>query len=169
MTLRGTPGGSASFDIGSDVVDQAMQQRSPGVYVGDYVIPRGANFSDVALIGRLSIGNAVAAQPAPQSVSASSIAPGIADFAPGEGSTINTSRPAVYASFAADAVPVNPSSALLWINGRDVTSECVRTTQFIQYLPSFSYPDGPVHVTVRVSDQAGNTTTRSWSFTIRTR
>ena len=145
-----------------------MQQRAPGVYVGDYTIPRGANFDDVALIGRLAIGNATAQAPAPQTVSASSIGPGIADFAPDAGSTINTTRPAVYASFAADAVPVNPSSALLWIDGRDVTSECLRTAEFIQYLPSYSYPDGPVRVTVRVADQAGNITTRSWTFTIRT-
>lgn len=168
VTLRGTPGGSASFDIGSDVVDQTMEQRSPGVYVGDYTIPRGANFDDVALIGRLSIGNVTAQAPAPETVSASSIGPGIADFAPDAGATINTNRPAVYASFAADAVPVNASSALLWIDGRDVTSECLRTRQFIQYLPSYSYPDGPVHVTVRVADEAGNTTTKSWTFTIRT-
>lgn len=169
VTVHGTPGASATFDIGSDVVDQAMQQRSPGVYVGDYRVPRGANFDDVALIGRLTVGDTVAQAPAPQTVSASSIGPGIGDFAPGDGSTINTNRPAVYASFASDAVPVNPASAQLSIDGRDVTSECVRTAQFIQYLPSYSYPDGPIRVTVRVADQAGNTTTKSWTFTIRTR
>jgi hypothetical protein len=106
--------------------------------------------------------------PAPRTVSASSVPPGVGDFAPNAGVTVNTSKPAVYASFASDAVPVNPSSALLWINGRDVTSECVRTADFIQYLPQYSYPDGPVHVTVRVADEAGNTTTKSWAFTIRT-
>ncbi len=169
VTLHGTPGGSATFDIGSDVVNQVMQQRSPGTYAGSYTIPRGANFADVALIGRLSIGNATAEAPAPQTVSASSIGPGISDFAPDTGTTVNTSRPAVYADFASDAVPVNPSSAALWLNGRDVTSECVRSAQFIQYLPSYTYPDGRVHVTVRVSDQAGNTTTKSWDFTIKTR
>jgi hypothetical protein len=167
VTLRGTPGGSASFDIGSDVVDQAMAQQSPGFYVGSYTIPRGANFDDVAVIGRLSLGNATAQAPAPQTVSAASIGPGIADFAPDAGATINSNRPAVYASFASEAVPVNPSSALLWIDGRDVTSECVRTAQFIQYLPSYAYPDGPVHVSVRVADDAGNTTMKSWTFTIR--
>ena len=31
VTMRGTPNGSANFDIGSDVVDQAMTQRSPGL------------------------------------------------------------------------------------------------------------------------------------------
>lgn len=169
VTLHGTPNGAATFDIGSDVVDQAMQQRTPGVYVGTYTIPRGANFDDVALIGRLTIGNVTAQAPAAETVSASSFGPGISDFAPDSGASINTNRPAVYASFASDAVPVNPSSALLWINGRDVTSECVRTAAFIQYLPSYEYPDGRISVTVRVADQAGNTTTKSWSFTIRTR
>lgn len=169
VTMHGTSGASATFDIGSDVVDQAMEQRSPGVYVGTYTIPRGANFADVALIGRLSSGNATAEAPAAQSISASSIGPGIGDFAPDAGATINTSRPAVYASFSSDAVAVNPSSALLWIDGRDVTSECVRSAAFIQYLPSYTYPDGPVHVTVRVADEAGNTTVKSWNFTIRTR
>ncbi len=168
VTLRGTAGGAATFDIGSDVVNQAMQQRTAGLYAGSYTIPRGANFEDVALIGRLTIGNATAQAPAAETVSASSFGPGISDFAPNAGVSINTNRPAVYASFAADAVPVNPSSALLWINGRDVTSECVRTAQFIQYLPSYEYPDGHVSVTVRVADLAGNTTTKSWSFTIRT-
>jgi hypothetical protein len=169
VTMHGTANASATFDIGSDVADQTMIQRSPGVYVGSYTIPRGANFADVALIGRLSMGDDSAQAPAPQTISASSIGPGIADFAPDAGSTINTNRPAVYASFASDAVPVNPASVLLWINGRDVTSECVRTTQFVQYLPSYAFPDGKIHVTVRVSDQAGNTTTKSWDFTIKTR
>jgi hypothetical protein len=169
ITLHGTPHGSATFDIGSDVANQAMQERMPSVYVGSYTIPRGANFDDVAVIGRLSSGNMTAEAAAPHTVSASSVPPGIADFAPEAGTTVNTSRPAVYASFAADAVGVNPSSVLLWINGRDVTSECVRTAQFVQYLPSYAYPDGPIHVTVRVADEAGNTTTKSWSFWIRTR
>ncbi len=167
VTMHGTPNGAASFDIGSDIVDQAMSQRSPGFYTGNYTIPRGANFRDVVLIGRLNAGGAVVQQAASQTISASSTPPGISDFAPDEGATINTNRPAVYASFASDAVAVNPASALLWIDGRDVTSECVRTAQFIQYLPSYAYRNGPVRVTVRVSDEAGNTTTKSWSFTIR--
>jgi len=169
VTMHGTAGGSASFDIGSDVVNQAMGQRSPGIYVGAYTIPRGANFDDVALLGRLTVGGATAQAAAAQTISASSIGPGISDFAPDAGSTINTSRPAVYASFVPDAVGVNPSSALMWIDDRDVTSECLRTAQFIQYIPQYAYPDGAHRVTIRVADQAGNVTTKSWAFSIRTR
>jgi hypothetical protein len=169
VTLRGTPGASASFDIGSYVTNLAMTERSPGVYTSRYVVPRGANFDEVPIIGHLSAGVASApAAQAAQSISASSTPPGIGDVAPDQGATVNTSRPAVYATFASDAVPVNPGTALMWVNGRDVSSECVRTAQFIQYLPSYSYPDGPVRVMVRVADRAGNTTTKSWTFTIRT-
>jgi hypothetical protein len=169
VTLRGTPSASASFDIGSYVTNLTMSERTPGVYVGRYVIPRGANFNDVPIIGHLTLGTAAAPDAqAVRTLSAASTPPGIGDFAPDQGSTVNTSRPAVYATFEADAVPVNPGSALMWVNGRDVSSECVRTAQFIQYLPSYSYPDGPVRVTVRVADRSGNTTTKSWTFTIRT-
>jgi hypothetical protein len=167
VELQGTPAASGTFDIGSIITNQSMHESPAGVYSGSYVIPRGANFEDAALIGRLSSGDASAQAAAPQTVSASGTPPGISDFAPDANATVHTNRPAVYASFAADAVPVNPASASLSLNGRDVTSECVRTDEFIQYMPSYDYPSGPVRVVVRVSDMAGNTTTKSWTFTIR--
>ncbi|HTU81074.1 MAG TPA: copper amine oxidase N-terminal domain-containing protein [Candidatus Acidoferrales bacterium] len=170
VTMRGTPGGSASFDIGSYVTSLAMHEQGSGVYVGSYAIPPGANFDDAPLIGHLSVdGNSAPDAQAAQTISAASTPPGIADFAPSEGADVNSSRPAIYATFASDAVPVNPSSVTMRVNNRDVTSECLRTGQFIQYLPSYSYPDGPVRVTVRVADRAGNENTKSWTFTIRSR
>jgi hypothetical protein len=169
VRLRGSPSGSATFDIGSYVTNLAMHESSPGQYVGSYAIPRGANFPQAPVIGRLVArgGVAVEAQAA-QTVSASSVPPGVADFAPDNGVTVNNDRPAIFATFAADAVPVNASSATIWVNGHDVTSDSVRTPQFIQYVPAYPYPDGLVRVTVRVADGAGNATTKSWTFTIRT-
>lgn len=170
VTLRGTPQGAASFDIGPYVTNLAMAERAPGVYDASYSIPRGANFSEVPIIGHLRVAGRVAPDmQALQTISASSSPPGIADFAPDSGALVNTSHPAVFVTFAADAVPVNPSSILLWVNGRDVTANCVRTEKFIQYMPAYSYPNGTVHVTVRVADRAGNTTTKSWNFTIKAR
>ncbi len=169
VIVRGTAGGSATFDLGADVANHVMQASGPGVYVGSYAIPNGMNFSDAALVAHLTVGNVTVDAPAPQAISASSVPPGISDFAPDAGATVNTDRPAVYASFAADAVPVNPSSAFMSLNGRDVTAACVRTAQFIQYLPAYSYPNGEVRVVVRVADEAGNTMTKSWTFNIRSR
>jgi hypothetical protein len=170
VTVKGTSGGAATFDIGSYVTNLAMSENPAGTYSGQYAIPRGANFALVPIIAHLALSGGQAADAAaPQLLSASSTPPGISDFAPESGATVNSSRPAIYAAFSADAVPVNPSSTQLWVDGRDVTSECVRTAQFIQYLPSYSYRDGPVRVEVRVADRAGNVTTKSWTFTIRTR
>lgn len=166
--LQGTAGGAATFDIGSYVTNLAMSERTPGVYSGSYEIPNGANFSDVPITGHLRVGqNTAPAVQATQTLSASSSPPGIADFAPGEGASVNTRSPAIYATFVADAVPVNPSSIVMWVDGRDVTSESLRTPTFIQYMPSYTYHRGEVHVTVRVADLAGNTTTKSWTFVIR--
>ena len=170
VRLHGPPAGSATFAIGSYVGDQAMQEGPAGTYAGEYQIPQGANFAAVPIIGRLTLAGHVPAEAvAMQTLSAASTPPGISDVAPSPGATVNSTRPGIYAAFAPGAVLVNPSSVELWVNGRDVTSECVRTAQFIQYLPSYSYPNGPVRVTVRVSDKAGNVTTKSWSFAIRIR
>ena len=168
IAMQGTPGGAATFDIGSYVTNQAMAERSRGVYIGTYEIPNGANFSEVPIIGHLRVGtNSAPDVQAAQTLSASSTPPGISDFAPGESAAVNTRSPAIYATFVADAVPVNPSSIILWVDGRDVTSESLRTPTFIQYMPQYAYHRGPVHVTVRVADLAGNTTTKSWTFVIR--
>ncbi len=166
--LQGTPAGAATFDIGSYVTNIAMAERTPGIYIGSYAIPNAANFSDVPIIGHLRVGqNSAPDVQATQTLSASSSPPGISDFAPGEGASVNTRSPAIYATFVADAVAVNPSSIVMWVDGRDVTSESLRTPTFIQYMPSYTYHRGDVHVTVRVADLAGNTTTKSWTFVIR--
>jgi len=168
VTLYGTPGGLAGYDIGPYVTNRALAERQPGVYVDSYTIPRGENFADAPILGRLNVRGSDALQAVSQAtVSVSTQPPGIIDFAPDEGVSVNDSRPSVYATFASGTVDVNASSEGLEINGRDVTSSCVRTTRFIYYTPGIDYAAGPVRVLVRVSDAAGNTATKSWTFFIR--
>lgn len=169
VTMRGTPGGAATFDVGPYVSGIAMTQPSPGLYVGRYKIPQGANFAGVPVVGHLQLAGGVppATARAAATVSASSSPPGIGDFAPGDGATVGSDRPAIYATFVSDAVPVNPSSATMTVNGHDVTAACVRNANFIQYVPANSYASGSVRVTVTVADLAGNQTSKTWTFTIR--
>ena len=82
---------------------------------------------------------------------------------------MNNSRPSIYATFASGVVPVNPSSAKIEVNGHDVTSAATRSDRFIDYMPQVDYRNGPVRVVVRVSDEAGNTATKSWTFYIKSR
>lgn len=170
VTIHGPPGGSATFGIGSYVANLAMHESSPGVYQGSYRIPRGANFDQAPISGQVVLrdGTTLAAQAA-QTISVSSVPPGIVDFAPDNGAVVNDDRPAIFATFASDGLAVSPAATAVWVNGRDVTGDCVRTVQFVHCVPAFGYGNGPVRVTVRVGDRAGNSTSRSWTFTIKTR
>lgn len=169
VVLKGTPGGSATYDVGAYYTNIPLAEGAPGVYTARYTIPRGVNFTAAPLFGHLRARDIDA--PRAQStieISASSTPPGIMDFAPDQGQTVNTSQPSIYATFAAGAVPVNVSSIALVINGHDVTSSATRTATFIEYHPLLTYADGGVHVTVRVADLAGNTASKSWTFSIQT-
>ncbi len=168
VTLRGTPGGTAGYDIGPYVRNLNLTEQQPGVYTGTYTIARGQNFTDAPILGRLNVRGTDAPQAVSQTtVSVSTEAPGIIDFAPDEGSVVNNARPSIYATFSSGTVAVNPSSARLEINGHDVTSSAVRSARFIHYTPGIDYANGPMRVTVSVSDAAGNTATKNWTFFIR--
>jgi hypothetical protein len=171
VTLRGTPGGRATFDIGVYLTGLPLAEQQPGVYGTRYVIPANVNFGPTTVYGHLAAGGAAA----PRSVASSLLAvsntpPQITDIAPLSGQNVNNDRPSIYATFRAPTgVGVNPSSVSISVNGTDVTAAATRTDQFITYSPSVPLADGPVSVAVRVSDQAGNQQTRTWSFTIHAR
>ena len=169
VLMRGTPGGVATYDVGAYVRVLPLSENSPGVYTAQYKIPRGANFVSAPLFGHLRLHDIDAPRAQSENeISASSIPPGIHEFGPDQGVTVNTLQPSIYATFVAAAVPVNVSSITLVINGHDVTASSNRSAEFIEYHPLSTYGDGPVRVTVRVSDLAGNTTSKSWTFTIKT-
>lgn len=168
VTMHGTPGGLAGFDIGPYVTNLTLTEQQAGVYTGSYKIRRGQNFAGAPILGHLNAHGIDAPQGVSKAtVSVSTQAPGIVDFAPDDGATVNNPRPSIYATFTAGTVDVNASSARIEVNGHDVTSSALRTGRFIDYTPGIDYPAGAMHVTVRVSDLAGNTATKSWTFFIR--
>jgi uncharacterized Zn-binding protein involved in type VI secretion len=171
VTLTGTPGGRASFDIGDYLGGIEMTEQTPGNYRGHFTIPDRFNVTRVPVYGRLIVGAASSPRlEAGATLSAATTPPAVTDVAPPPNQTVNNSRPSIYATFAAPTeIPLNVSSLALLVNGHDVTSSTTRSSTFITYSPGVDYPDGPVTVSVRVSDTAGNTTVRSWSFTIKTR
>ena len=87
-----------------------MRESPGGVYTGSYVIPRGANFDDVALIGRLSSGDETALAAAPADSLPPGTPPGISDFAPDANATINTNRPGGLCKLCRRCRSVNPAS-----------------------------------------------------------
>ena len=171
ITLQGTAGGQASFDIGSFVTAVSMREDAPGAYRARYTIPDRFNMVEVPIYGHLTVNGSQAPRAeAATRLSAATTPPAIVDVAPPGGQIVNTSRPNVYATFNSPGeVGINLSSIQVVVNGRDVTASATRSPTFITYAPGIDYPDGQVTVTVRVSDAAGNAASRSWSFTIKTK
>lgn len=168
LTLHGTPGGRATFDIGTYFVGLPLNETQPGVYTAHYTIPANVNFGQTTVYGHLSAGGSDAPRAeAPTLLAVSSTPPQIVDIAPLNGQSVNNDRPSIYATFRTPTgVGINPDSATISVNGLDVTPSSTRTAQFITYSPGVALGDGNVTVQVRVADQAGNQQTRTWSFTI---
>ncbi|MBV9269634.1 MAG: copper amine oxidase N-terminal domain-containing protein [Candidatus Eremiobacteraeota bacterium] len=170
VTMRGTPGGLASFDIGPYIEGLSLAERTSGTYEGSYRVARGVNFANAPIIAHLNVrGTDAPSMQSQTTLTVSTEPPGIGDFAPDPGVVVNNNRPSIYATFVANTVSINPSSASLSVNGHDVTSQCVRSQRFIQYTPGIDYRQGPVDVVVRVADYAGNVSTKRWTFYIKVR
>jgi hypothetical protein len=167
--LRGTPGGRATFDIGTYLTNLPLLETQPGVYTMHYAIPPDVNFGPTSVYGHLTAAGADAPRvEAATLLAVSNTPPQITDIAPLGGQSVNNDRPSIYATFRTPAgVDVDTSSATINVNGHDVTPSATRTDQFIIYSPGLPLADGTVSVRVQVADQAGNVQTRSWSFTIR--
>lgn len=170
VTLKGTPGGRASFDIGTYLTGIAMHEETPGSYSAKYTIPPGVNFGQTPIYGHLSVGGSDAPRmQAPSLVAVSTTPPQITDVAPPSGQNVNNAKPSIYATFGSPTdVGINPSAVTIHVNGLDVTASATRAATFITYSPSVALPDGSVTVRVTVFDNAGNKTERTWTFTIRT-
>jgi hypothetical protein len=125
----------------------------------------------VPIYATVSVGSNTAPRAqAAQTLSAATTPPAIGEVAPSPGQTVNNTRPSIFATYSAPTdIPINQSSITLEVNGHDVTASSLRTATFVNYSPGVDLPSGPITVTVRVSDSAGNSTTKTWNFTIQTR
>jgi hypothetical protein len=173
VTLHGTPGGKATFDIGSYVTGLPIPESvaDPGTYTTTYTVPQGVNFGRTTIYGHLSVGGSEAPRAeAPQLVAVTTTPPQILDVAPTVGQTVNNNKPSIYATYQSPTdIGIDASKVQIEVNGLDVTAASTRTDQFITYSPGVALPDGPVTVRVTVYDAAGNRQVRQWSFTVHTR
>lgn len=171
VTLQGTPGGRASYDIGTFVTGLPMREERPGFYAARYTVPGTVNFTAVPVFGHLAVGTAEAPRAqAAQTLTVATLPPQIPDVAPAPNRSVNNARPSIYATFDSPTnVPVDVGSATISVDGHDVTASALRTASFVAYDPPNELRDGPVTVTVKVADAAGNVATRTWSFSIRAR
>ncbi len=168
VTMAGTPGGHASFDIGEYLVAVPMREASAGEYRANFVVPDRFNLTQVPVYGHLDVAGAQAPRAEAQArVTTLTTPPQIDDFAPRPGNVVNNSRPTIYAAFSTPAqLGIDPQSIELRVGGRNVSAEATRTPTFVIYTPQQDMPAGATTVTLRLRDPAGNAATKSWSFVI---
>jgi hypothetical protein len=171
VTMHGTPGGKATFDIGTFLIGLPLPETQPGTYTTKYTVPAGINFSRTAVYGHLSAGGSDAPRAeAPTLIAVATTQPQITDIAPPGGMVVNNNKPSIYATYRSPTdVGIDVSRVRIEVNGLDVTAAATRTDQFITYSPGAALPDGNVTVTVTIYDNAGNENSRKWQFTVRTR
>jgi uncharacterized membrane protein len=93
------------------------------------------------------------------------VKPTIQSNSPDNGATVSTDSPTIKASYSDDRAGIDRSSVVLRINGIDVTSSSDVSSSSILYTAN-GLDNGPATVTLSVSDQAGNTREKSWTFIV---
>ncbi len=169
--LNGTPGGTATFSVGSLAKDIPMHEdpNQPGSYSGTFSAPRFVTAMGLGVFGGLRVGEQTA--PGVQAqllVNIDSEPPRINFFAPEDRSTVMNERPEIYAEIS-DGVAgsgIDTESVQLLVGGQDVTSRARIANHLIMYIPPVPLPLGNTDVSLTVSDKAGNETRASWNFRV---
>jgi Copper amine oxidase N-terminal domain len=167
ITLEGTPGAQAEFDLSDVFAHNSMRETRSGHYEGKYEVSVGTNLTNAPILVRLSKNGLTALAEAPDPATIITTPPSVGEIEPGNGSQINISRPNIVATFVTVGnTGMDPGSLKLEVNGRDVTAESTRTPSFISYYPPLDLPLGPVDVRLQGTDIAGNGLEYDWSFTV---
>lgn len=173
VRMRGTPGAKGSFRIPGVVEAVPLQEVSPGVYEGSWIVPadKSLDISEAAVIGSLTGGEGNR-QTAPllqsgNNIQIDTVAPKIADFSPSQGTQVTKAQPLISATFSDQGGSgIAAEKVHILMDGRDVTADSTITGQFFTYTPRQALSNAKHSVDIMAYDQAGNETRRTWTFDV---
>ncbi len=171
FTMRGAPGGRATFSIPGVVEDVPMTEDQAGVYVGSFRVPTDSrlNLSKASAVGRLRMGNRERIIQASNTIGIFNQAPVITLLTPESNTRVGRAQPNISATFDVDSGSgIDPNSVEMRVDDRNVTRDAQVTSNMITYRPDRPLAGGRHNVTVRATDRAGNLVTKSWSFEVMT-
>jgi hypothetical protein len=169
--LMGAPGGDAWMDIPGVISGVDLAETRPGVYEGNYTVRRRDNLDAFRnAVATLRTGNQRATARLDlnwrdREVARDERAPQISDLTPANGDRVgDRGRTHISARLSDEGTGIDPANVRLRLNGRDVTGDARVTADEIHYRGDL----GPGRYSVEISakDQAGNATTKSWSFDV---
>lgn len=170
--LEGPAGADAWLDIPGVISGVDLAETRPGVYEGNYTVRRRDNLS--------AFENATATLRAGDRRVTARIdnvrgggprddrAPQITDMTPAHGDRVSErGRTQISARLADEGSGVDPASVRLRLAGRDVTGDARVSENEINYRADME--PGRYTAELSVRDNAGNQTTKSWTFDITER
>ncbi|MFN8613859.1 MAG: hypothetical protein U0931_40370 [Vulcanimicrobiota bacterium] len=84
------------------------------------------------------------------------------ELSPAPGEKVCEDRPCIQVSWPEGAVLAG--RCRLWMNGREVTGECLRNGRFLSFRPYKAPPPGPIEVHFSSEDGKGQVLDKVWSF-----
>ncbi|HXW52243.1 MAG TPA: copper amine oxidase N-terminal domain-containing protein [Candidatus Acidoferrales bacterium] len=167
VSLDGTPGGRAEFDVSDVFAHNAMRETRPGHYEGSYQASVGTNVTNAPILVRLALEGLTAQAEAPDPATIITTPPSVRETEPGSSAAINVLRPNIVVTFQTVAdTGMDAQSLEIWVDGQDVSGAATRTASFISYYPDHDLRPGPVDVRIKGTDIAGNELNYEWSFAI---
>jgi hypothetical protein len=171
--LVGAPGGDAWLDIPGVIRGVDLEEVRPGVYEGSYTIRRRDDLDAFAsAVATLRNGNQratarvdVRGEDRDVGAGRDERAPQISDMSPGNGERISDrGRLHLRARLSDEGSGIDPASVRLRLNGRDVSSDLRVAPDEVHYRADLEPGRYAAELTVR--DQAGNSTSKTWSFDV---
>ena len=92
--------------------------------------------------------------------------PSVVSVSPAQGAVVKTARPQISASYTDTAAGVD--SVVLKVDGADVTSRASVSGSAVSYTPPTDLGQGSHTAQLTLSDRAGKTASRTWTFTVDT-
>lgn len=173
VTMRGSLGGVASFDVFGIVADVRMREARPGVYgaqpavySGSYTVRPGDSARQAVVMASLKVGNQEVVASADRPITVDTRPPEIITRQPAHDARLTNIRPNIVVTYIDSESSVNPGAVRLLVNGRNVTADASITETSIAYNPQAPLSPGRVHIELILSDRAGNTERTEWAFTI---
>lgn len=170
VELSGTRGGTAVFSIAGLVRDIAMREESPGIYIGTWTIPRsesGFDRSELAISGSLTVNGRTRIEPSTDTISIDSMPPVVTSVLPEPNGRESGRRSGVVVTYEdRNGSGIDTDRVRLTVNGVDETRDATITTTSLRWNPRDVDRRSSVDVSVVVSDKAGNTVTKSWSYRV---
>jgi hypothetical protein len=172
IDVRGTAGLRATFDLGGRAINLPLRERPqrPGNYSASYTVRAGDDVTNGRI--RVTLTGNNGDEITQQSLDALTIdtkPPVVTDTRPLAGTTIDNSRPNII--IYADELGSGLAPSTISITNRGETFDIPTTAAQVNSVSAIPQRDlsGRVDVTAEIRDEAGNTTTKKFFFTVRNR